>query len=87
MKKGLFLLLILLGLLAGCTDSPTEPGVPGGGGGTSTSGYTVALTPGTGSAFITGAGAIPGDWPWGRWWIAGAWRRSSRGGACCWRRR
>ncbi len=59
MKKGLFLLLIVLGLMAACTDSPTEPGVPGGGG--STSGYTVSLTPGTGSAFITGTGATPGD--------------------------
>ena len=53
MKKCLFLLLILFGLLAACTDSPTEPGVPGGGGG-GTSGYTVTLTPATGSAFITG---------------------------------
>jgi hypothetical protein len=51
MKKTFFLLLGLLALLAACTDSPTEPGVPGGGG---ASGYTVTLTPGTGSAFITG---------------------------------
>jgi hypothetical protein len=54
MKKGFILVCILLGFLWACTDSPTEPGVPGGGG-SSASGYSVTITPAQGSAFITGA--------------------------------
>ena len=54
MKKGLFLLFILLGLLVSCTDSPTEPGPPDGGGGGGTTGYSISLAPEDGSAFITG---------------------------------